>query len=146
MLQRLTTFIEAAGPAGLSQPEQRLFGAACLVTARMLMDADFGEFIVTGVHPVSGWTETGPMPQRFASQVLSVQCRVMGERKGALRLDSVGIPPWAAAKHLSMTSRVGHRPIHYLWYPAWRRSGRALGLVVRSLRPQGPALVYVGSR
>lgn len=150
MLQRLTTFVSAAGPAGLRPPEKRFSGAACLVVANMLMDAEFGEFVVTGVHPASGWTEIGPVSQRFASQVLGMHRRVTGsedteQRKGVPWLDSVGIPPWTAASQLSVTSVRTQRPIRYLWYPASRRSGRALGLVVRSLRREKPALVYLGS-
>jgi hypothetical protein len=145
MLERLRTFVSAAGPAGLRASEQDFSGAACLVVAEMLMDAEFGEFIVSGVHPASGWTETGPASHRFASQLLSKHRQVAGERKGRPWLEAVGVPPWTAASQLSVTCRRTQQPTPYLWYPAWRRSGRALGLVVRSVRRERPALVYVGS-
>jgi hypothetical protein len=112
----------------------------------MLMDAEFGDFVLTGVHPSSSWTEAGPMTDRFAAHVLSVQRRVAGEHTGGLSSGSVGLSPWAATGQLAMTSRSGQRPVRYLWYPAWRGSGHALGLVVRSLRAEQPALVYNGRR
>lgn len=145
MLERLRTLVAAAGPAGLRPSEQLFSGAACLVVAKMLMDAEFGEFIISGVHPASGWTETGSASERFASQVLSKHRQVAGERRGLAWLETVGIPPWTAAHQLSVTSRRTQQPTPYLWYPAWRRSGRALGFAVRSLRAERPALVYVGS-
>lgn len=145
MLEHLSALVSAAGPAGLRPSEQVFSGAACLVVAEMLMDAEFGEFIVSGVHPESGWTETRPASHRFASQVLSKHRQVGGERKGLPWLEAVGVAPWTAASQLSVTSRRTQQPTPYLWYPAWRRAGDALGLVVRSLRRERPAVVYVGS-
>jgi hypothetical protein len=150
MLERLTSFVSVAGPAGLRQPEQRFSGAACLVVASMLMDSEFGQFIVTGVHRASGWTETGPVSRRFSSHVLSTHRRITGhvnteQRRGWSWAQHIGIPPWTAASQLSMTSGRTEWPVQYLWYPASPGSGHDLERVARSLHHDQPALVYMGS-
>jgi hypothetical protein len=149
MLERLKCFISAAGLTGLRQPDQMLSGATCLVMANMLMDAEFGHFLVSGVHPASGYAEVGTASQRFASQVLKRHRQVVGspstdQRWAMSWTQDVGIPPWAASRELSMTSARCAPPVRYLWYPVFRPD-RALDLVTRSLRRGQPALVYVSS-
>ena len=150
MLERLEAFLSAAGPAGLRQTEQVLAGATCLVMANMLVDGEFGRFVVSGVHPASGHAEVGATSERFAAQVLSRHRQIVGshstDHRGTMSwLQDVGISPWAASHELSTTSARSARPVRYLWYPVFRPD-HSFDLVTRSVRRDQPALLYLGTR
>lgn len=114
--------------AGLSQPDQRSCGAACLVAARMLTDPAYAAAIT---------------PDRFATDVLALHRRLTGpfDARGALQLpwpQTLGTPPWAVARQLSA--------LHLeLAYTARLVLGRDAAFA-RLAAATAPSALYVGSR
>ncbi|QIX25887.1 hypothetical protein ncot_04190 [Nocardioides sp. JQ2195] len=77
----------------LLQPDQRSCGAAVVVVARLLHDADYATYVDT--------------PARFEQETLAVHRRVTGvaDALGRSQLpwpQALGTPPWAVARELSV--------------------------------------------
>lgn len=128
-------------------------GAACLTVARMLVDAPFARWVVSGTgHPVLG-AEGSTEQQRFASWEATVRRRTNGWRRPGGGVDlpwppQLGTPPWGVRHELEHgASRVGTRyetaVVRHLDAGALRAlHARLLELVVDG----EPAALYVGDR
>ncbi len=136
----------AAEPDAFTQPAPSHAAASCLVVAHMLMDPAFGEWMMTGVHPHSGWTEQGPVAVRSSRMAQSLQQAIRGSRSRERGLaEHVGIAPWSAASQLSQTGRAGRHPVRYLWYPVLGRRGPVFDRLGRATGEARPTLLYLGS-
>ena len=149
MREQLEALMVEAGPAGLRIEERHLRTAACLVVAKILVDAEFGDFMACGVHPASGFRSTASVKERFATQVRDLQRRVMGTDSDAqsqpIWWNLTGIPPWRAADHLSMTGGRTRQPTRYNWYPGWHRRWHIFDQLALAVTGSRPALLYVSN-
>lgn len=112
----------------LRQPDQRSCGAACLVVARMVLDAEYA----------------GTVAGRFDAEVLARHGALTGSTDGMGRAQlpwprALGTPPWALARRLSVTGT------HYRWRLARWSPEAAFARVLADVRLGLPAPVYVGS-
>lgn len=116
-------------PDGLVQPDRRSCGAACLVAAQGLRDADYRERVSE--------------PEAFRVEVLAMHARVTSPVDVAGHLQppwprALGTPPWAMANQLAGTTGVPHRPVPVRWRHGAVAYDELVGL-------SGPAALYVGN-
>lgn len=116
----------------LRQPDQRSCGAAVLVVARMLHDADYASY----VDSVSA----------FEQEVLAVHRRVTGtvDALGRAQLpwpQALGTPPWAVAREMSVITGTPYRS-HFVR----QRPGRVLDEVVAAVDRGNEVPLFIGNR
>jgi len=116
-------------PDGLKQPDQRSCGAACLVAAQGLRDADYRERVSD--------------PATFRSEALAMHARITSSVDVAGRIQppwprTFGTPPWAVANQLHGTVGTGYR-----WVPVRWRDGESAYDELVGL--SAPAALYVGN-
>lgn len=129
----------------LRQPDARSCGAATLVVARALLDEDYAEMLLEGVHPVTGWTVPGEVGQRFAAETLAMHQRITSPVDVLGRLQPpwprlLGTPPWAVARQLSGPG------IRYVVRQAVAGRAGVLDDVRRAVRAGAPVPLFVGDR
>ena len=140
------------GDTGPVQQSSVTCGSASLTVARMLVSADFGQWIVYGIDPKGGQPDSRSEPERFAGHEREVMNRTNGIRAAGGRLNipwprSLGTPPWGAEKELEYgAARPGAtyamRLVRFGSSDALRAVHRDLvGLVRDGL----PALLYIGN-
>ena len=93
----------------LVQPDNHSCGPASLVVARALRDEGYARLLADGVHPATGWSLEGDVPQRFAAETLAMHRRITGpiDLGGRLQIPwprAFGTPFWAVARQLSAGS------------------------------------------
>ena len=137
--------------AGLVQPDQRTCGAASLVVARMLDDADYAGWIETG--EVAGRpSDTRDRTRRFADEVLATHVRTNRwyGASGALQVAwprALGTAPWALAHELTDTGgTAGPGTSHRVQAVSPRRRGKAYDDVVSAVDRGHAVPLYVGNR
>ncbi|WP_395696151.1 hypothetical protein [Nocardioides sp.] len=114
----------------LVQPDRVSCGATCLVMARLVTDAGYGERLGAAPSVVEAFREEVlAMHRRVTSTVTDGRWQVPWPR-------ALGTPPWAVAGQL------GDRQVH------WIRTAPAAGYdaIVAAVRRRQPVPVYVGSR
>ena len=110
-----TSFRLVNGDRGPRQQSPTTCGAACATVARMLVDAPFARWIVSGEgHPIPG-AEGNTQAERFAAWERTVHARTNsgGASGGALLPPwprALGTPPWGLKQELENgASRMGTR-------------------------------------
>lgn len=129
----------------LPQPDARSCGAASLVMARVLVDDDYAELLLTGRHPVTGWLLAGTPEDRFRAEVLAMHRRVTGLADVGGRVQPpwprwLGTPPWAVARQLSSSQTP------YVVRRALRHRPGQLDVIAASVSAGRPVALFVGDR
>jgi len=93
------------GDTGPVQQSSVSCGSASLTVARMLVSPEFGQWVVNGIDPKGGPTDSRSEPERFAEHEREVMNRTNGIRAAGGKLNVpwprvVGTPPWGAEKEL----------------------------------------------
>ena len=140
------------GDTGPVQQSSVTCGSASLTVARMLVSPEFGQWIVNGIDPKGGPTDSRSESERFAEHEREVMNRTNGIRAAGGRLNvpwprAMGTPPWGAEKELEYgAARPGAA---YAMRLVRLCSGDALRDVHRDLvhlvREGLPALLYIGN-
>ena len=140
------------GDTGPVQQSSVTCGAASLTVARMLVSLEFGQWIVNGIDPKGGPTDSRSEAQRFAEQEREVMDRTNGIRAAGGKLNvpwprALGTPPWGAEKELEF--RAALPGAAYAMRLVRLGSSDALRDVYRDLarlvREGLPALLYIGN-
>ena len=140
------------GDTGPVQQSSVTCGSASLTVARMLASPEFGQWIVNGIDPQGGPTDSRSEPERFAEHEREVMNRTNGIRAAGGKLNvpwprALGTPPWGAEKELEFgAARPGAA---YAMRLVRLGSSDALHDVhrdlVRLVREGLPALLYIGN-
>ena len=140
------------GDTGPVQQSSVTCGSASLTVARMLVSPEFGQWVVDGIDPKGGPTDSRSEAQRFAEHEREVMSRTNGIRAAGGKLNvpwprALGTPPWGAEKELEFgAARPGAayamRLVRLGSSDALRDSHRDL---VRLVREDLPALLYIGN-
>ena len=140
------------GDTGPVQQSSVTCGSASLTVARMLVSPEFGQWIVDGIDPKGGPTDSRSEAQRFAEHEREVMNRTNGIRAAGGKLNvpwprAFGTPPWGAEKELEFgAARPGAaytmRLVRLGSSDALRDVHRDL---VRLVREGLPALLYIGN-
>ena len=140
------------GDTGPVQQSSVTCGSASLTVARMLVSQEFGQWIVNGIDPKGGPTDSRSEAQRFAEQEREVMDRTNGIRAAGGKLNvpwprALGTPPWGAEKELEFGAALpgaayAMRLVRLGSSDALRDVHRDLARLVR----EGlPALLYIGN-
>src|SRR5450759_626191 len=140
------------GDTGPVQQSSVTCGSASLTVARMLVSPEFGQWVVNGIDPLGGPTDSRSEPERFAEHEREVMNRTNGMRAAGGKLNvpwppALGTPPWGAEKELQDgAARPGAayamRLVRLCSSEALLKAHRDLvGLVREGL----PALLYIGN-
>ena len=140
------------GDTGPVQQSSVTCGSASLTVARMLVSPEFGQWIVDGIDPNGGPTDSRSERERFAEHERAVMNRTNGIRAAGGKLNvpwprALGTPPWGAEKELELgAARPGAayamRLVRLGSSDALREVYRDL---VRLVRDGLPALLYIGN-
>jgi hypothetical protein len=115
------------------------------VVAHAWRDERYAEFLVSGIHPVTGWSASGTVAERFSAEALAMHHRVTGLADLFGRLQppwprALGTPPWAVARQLSAPGAP-----YVVRQARFARSG-VLDDVRAALEAGDPVAVFVGDR
>ena len=140
------------GDTGPVQQSTVTCGSASLTVARMLVSQELAQWIVNGVDPKGGPTDSRSETDRFAEHEREVMNRTNGIRAAGGKLNvpwprALGTPPWGAEKELEFgAARPGAayamRLVRLGSIDALRDVHRDL---VRLVREGLPALLYIGN-
>lgn len=127
------------------QPDDRSCGASSLVVAHAVRDDAYAEFLVTGVHPRTGWRVPGSADDRFRREALGMHRRITGAVDLASRPQlpwprALGTPPWAVSHQLSAPGR------RYVVRQAVVGRSVVLEALLAALGPRTPVALFVGDR
>jgi hypothetical protein len=122
----------------MRQPDQTTCGPSSVVAARMMLDRSYAEAI-RGSH------------DRFAAEALTTHRRATRAIDVAGRLQvpwpqSLGTPPWAVARELSVLSGPDLPARRYGWRLALFGRSRAFDRVMGGVDEGRPVALYVGNR
>ncbi len=142
-----------AGGHGPLQQSTVSCGAACLAVARMLVDAPFARWVITGEGQV-GVRGGGAGPSdRFAAAERDIMSRTNRARVLALPPcppwpRSFGTPPWGARDEIEERGSVPETSydVHLVRFLSDRSLRATFDRLARMVAPGAPALLYVGSR
>ncbi len=140
------------GDTGPVQQSSVTCGSASLTVARMLVSPEFGQWIVDGIDPEGGPTDSRSEPERFAEHEREVMNRTNGIRAAGGKLNvpwprALGTPPWGAEKELEHgAARPGAAYAMRLVRLGSRDALRDVHRDLRRLVREGlPALLYIGN-
>ncbi len=148
-----TGFRLRSGDQGPVQQSPVSCGSACLTVARMLVNAQFAHWIITGEGPRADAPPGATEQERFAAYERVVMARTNRLFSGGRRLNipwprALGTPPWGAKKELEFGASRRGTAYDVEVFRA-RRKARLRAAFDRLLDvvDEGePALLYVGNR
>ena len=147
-----TGFRLRAGDQGPVQQSPVTCGSACLTVARMLVNPQFAQWIVTGEGARGDAPEGATEGERFAAYERVVMKRTNGLYAGGHRLNlpwprRMGTPPWGAKKELEFGAARRSTTYEVEILRSAQRAGRraAHQRLVEVVGDGEPALLYVGN-
>jgi hypothetical protein len=147
-----TGFQLRAGDQGPVQQSPVTCGSACLTVARMLVNPQFAQWIVTGEGARGDAPEGATEGERFAAYERVVMKRTNGLYAGGHRLNlpwprRMGTPPWGAKKELEFGAARRSTTYEVEILRSAQRAGRraAHQRLVEVVGDGEPALLYVGN-
>lgn len=133
------------------QPDQRSCGAAAMVVARFLGDADYRRLLeggsLTSPRTVAG---DAALRERFKAETLAMHQRITGlaDVSGQLQVPwprAFGTPPWAVARQLSGTVGADGTRATYSWHVARTSLPGAYQRLLDASRAGRVSAIYVGT-